>query len=54
MKVACLLLALASSGCSWIRITHCTVWNLLPALSIPYDPPVCAGGQPTQYTKPRP
>lgn len=42
-----LAMVMVSSGCSLIHVTHCTYWNILPALGINYNPPVCPGGQPT-------
>jgi len=44
------VLTLALSGCSLIRVTHCTYWNLLPALGIPHNVATCPGGQPTVTT----
>lgn len=44
--LACLVVLLSSSGCSWVTITHCARWNLLPAFGITYSSPVCDGGQP--------
>lgn len=42
------------SGCSLISITHCAMWNLLPAFGIAYTSPVCPGGQQAVTTKPPP
>jgi len=48
-----LTMTLMLVGCSLVQITHCSYWNILPALGFNFIDPVCPGGVPVLLERPK-